>query len=92
MAEQIDIEDYRRSVSSRMGPLTGMFDMVFKKQVKDLGIGSMASPKQVDELSEKVPSAMEFFAGPKMKVTIKRLMRSELRKRAPQYFSRKYGL
>ena len=89
--EIIDLNEYHQSVRTHMGPLSGMFDMVFKKQVNDMGLGEKASPKQVDELSDRVSSAMEFFAGSRMKTTIKRVMKTELRKRAPTYFEERYG-
>ena len=90
--EKIDLNDYHKSLSSQMGSLSAVFDMVFKKQVKDMDLGEKATPEQVDLLSEKVSSAMEFFAGPRMKKTIKRLMKAELRKRSLDYFKKKYGI
>ena len=90
--ENIDVEEYRRAVRSRVSTVGGVFDMVFKKQAKDLGISGTASPKEIDELTDRTANAMEFFVGPKMKVTIRRVMRSELKKRAPEYFKKKYGI
>ena len=90
--EQIDVEDYHTAVRAHISAVGGMFDMVFRKQAKDLGIGQTASPKEIDELTDRTANAMEFFVGPKMKVTIRRVMRSELKKRAPEYFNKKYGI
>lgn len=90
--ESIDIDDFFKSIAPKLGPLENMFSMVFKKQVKDMSIGKMMSPKQADELTEKVSSAMEFFAGPKMKKEISRMMRAEIRRRSPEYFRKKYGI
>ena len=90
--ERIDTDEFFRAVAPKLGPMKNMFTMVFKKQMKDMGIGNSMSPKQAEELSERVSSAMEFFAGPKMRKEILRLMRAEIRRRAPEYFRKKYGI
>ena len=89
--ESIDIEEYYTRIEPNMKSMGGMFSMVFNKQIKDMGISKTASAKEVDELTERVSNAMEFFVGPKMKKTMKRIMKQELRKMAPVYFQKKYG-
>ena len=90
--EKIDVDTYFNDVVARIKAIEGMFTMVFRKQAKDMGIGKTASPAQIDELASKTASAMEFFVGEKMKRNILRVMRSELKKKAPEYFQKKYGI
>ena len=90
--ESIDLNELFEVVSSKLGPMKNIFSMVFKKQAKDMGLGKTVSPKEADELSERVSKAMEFFVGPRMKKDIARMMRAEIRKRAPEYFKKRYGI
>ena len=90
--EEIVLDELFVSVSSQLGPLKNIFEMVFKKQARDMGLGGTISPKEADELADRVSKAMEFFAGPKMKKEINRLMKAEIRRRAPEYFKKRYGI
>ena len=89
--EEIDVDSYFTDVVSRIQAIESMFIRVFRKQARDLGIGKRATPSQIDELASKTASAMEFFVGEKMKKNILRVMRSELKRRGPVYFEKKYG-
>jgi hypothetical protein len=90
--EEIDVAEYFQSVERNLSAIGSIFSMVYKKQARDLGIGEKASPKEIDALVDRVSSAMEFFVGSNMKKTIRSIMRQELRRHAPEYFLKKYGI
>jgi hypothetical protein len=89
---EIDVDSYFTDVVSRIQAIEVMFTRVFRKQASDLGIGNKASASQIDELANRTSAAMEFFVGDRMKKNILRVMRSELKKRDPVYFQKKYGI
>ena len=89
--EKIDVNEYYMSVSSHLEPIKDIFLMVFKKQRKDLLIGDISDPSDVELLIERVSKAIEFFAGKNTKETVRKIMKKQLRQMAPEYYRTRYG-
>ncbi|GEM_PF-6611579 len=88
----IDVDAYFDKTHEKMQSIKKIYELVFKKQRKDLNIGKTASPEEIDELISRVCEAIEPFVGKNLVKSLKRIMIHQLRKESPEHFMKKYGI